>query len=327
MSNTWSWGAKTQRENLDYGMRRHASDGLMRLQLASLVLVFVCGLGCSRVEPRVPYPHESILTIVANSASFFSNKKSLYATSGHGSGRSQYLWVSLERLTQLDQLLDPGYADVLAFARGECLERLGAWEGAAAAFAQAAATSSTLVGAATQRATNAARMAELTDRSKLSPTLEGCLNDLEVMQHQLRAWSDRTPGWPISAFINLERERAQEDYARLLFTNRMVLDRGTERALEAAQGLTVEHARSARAMHHQIAAGTMLEALARDWTVRNRPEENGMPESSPWNSWVSAAREAYRKAALADGDPAKPEAQARLRALDAYALRMQNLAR
>ena len=39
------------------------------------------------------------------------------------------------------------------------------------------------------------------------------------------------------------------------------------------------------------------------------------------------ARQAYRRTAQADGDPVKLEGQARLRALDAYALRMQDWAR
>ena len=298
---------------------------LVRVGLFGLGLAFALA-ACSRVEPRVPYPHESILTIVAELKLFLEQDPYTQPPGTDLEGRNIYR-VSLERLAQLDQLLDPGYADVVDFARGECLERMGEWEAAAAAFTQAGATTSTLAAEAMRRAAQATRLGELTDRTRLTPTLEGYLNDLEVMQQELRTWSAQSPAWPMEALINLERERAQEEYARLLFTNRMILENGIERALNAQKTLCTEHTRSARAMQHQIGLGTMFESLARDWSSRNRPEETGLPEGSDWANWIEAAREAYRKAALADGDPAKPEAQARLRALDAYALRIQSLAR
>jgi tetratricopeptide (TPR) repeat protein len=300
-------------------MRRPARLGIGLVAWIGLVLALGVGAaGCKRVEPRVPYPHESILTIVAELKLFLEQDPYTQPPGTDLEGRNIFR-VTLERLAQLEPLLDAEYEDVLAFARGECLERLGAWPEAAQAFAQAGATSSTLAAAALRRGEQALRMAALIDPAKFSPDLRGRMNDLQVAQQKLREWAGESPPWPIGSFIEVERERAQEQQARLQFT--------IERAIAPTQALAADNTRSSRAMQHQITLGTAFETMAREWTGIYRPEQTGIPEDAPWAGWVEAAREAYRKAALADGNPAKPEAQARLRALDAYALRMQNLGR
>jgi hypothetical protein len=300
---------------------RHACIGAVLMPVAMLI-------GCSRVEPKVPYPHESVMTIMAELKLGLESDPYTDPPGRDLEGRNIFR-VSLERLDQLGALLPQEYKDVVAFARGECLERVGDWTGAALAFEDAARTSSSLTAIAAERARNAQRMAQFTDREQFSKeSLELYLNDLDALQLKLRGWSEESPppGAPYPSHILREMERAREEYAALLFLNRMVVANAVERSLAMAKSLSDENRESARATQHDLTLGTMYETLARDWMARNRPEDAGIAEGSAWSQWVEQARAAYRRAALADGDPAKPEGQARLRALDAYALHMQGLA-
>jgi hypothetical protein len=246
-------------------------------------------------------------------------------------GRNIYR-VTLTRLDSLDELTDPAYADTLAFARGECLERLGDWTGAAKAFDRAttgtAGANSTLADQAALRAAAARKMAGLVDRSAMErASIEGYLNDVDVMERRLLEWAGEKPVWPYASFARLEAARGREERAQILFDNRRILRDGAQRAIEAAQSLTADFADSWRISEHWLTLGGLFERLARDWNREVPPEGPAGSDDGRWRQYVDQARVAYRKAAQADGDPVKPEGEARLRALDAYALRMQDLSR
>ncbi|MEN6626406.1 MAG: hypothetical protein ABFD69_09285 [Candidatus Sumerlaeia bacterium] len=240
-------------------------------------------------------------------------------------GRNIYR-VSLKRLDALKGLTGPEYADILAFARGECLERLGRWPEAAAAFEEAAGRQTRLAATARDRAANARRMVELTGRAAADNTLEGYLNDLTVIERRLGEWIDQKPPYPYESLARVERERAQEDHLRILMENRLVLKDGVSRAAAQAAALVDRNAQSWRVNQNRLLQGELFETLARDFTAANRPEGTDFDPEGPWANWVARAREAYRQVAQADGDPAKPEGQARLRVLDTYAMRVKALA-
>ena len=287
-----------------------------------------CSLaGCTRVSQKAPYPHESILTVIAELKIFLGQDPYRQAPGQDLNGRNIFR-VSLERLDALQSLTDAArYGDVLAFARGECLERLGDWPQAQKAFAAAAQTSSSLARLAAQRAENAGKLAGLLGHHETNPTLDGYLNDLDVRERALREWLAAAPPWPYDAYLRQSLENLQEERARMLFMNRLVLDGAVAKALAAARKLVDEHPQSYRASDHWLFLGSFYETLARDWNGVNRPEGMTPRLDEGWSGWIEQARQAYRHVAQTDGDPAKLEGQARLRALDAYALRIQSLAR
>jgi hypothetical protein len=135
------------------------------------------------------------------------------------------------------------------------------------------------------------------------------------------------PPWHYDAYARAALENVQEERVRLLFINRMVVDGAIARAVDAARKLAAEHPQSWRATDHELLLGSLYETLARDWTSQVRPDGQRPRLEEGWTGWVEQARAAYRRVAQTDGDPAKLEGQARLRALDAYALRMQALAK
>ncbi len=294
--------------------------------MLGLLLVAALGVGCSRADQRSPYPHESVMTVMLELKLFLERDPYRRAAGSDLEGRNIFK-VSLARLDSLAQLTAPEYADVLAFARGECLERLGEHQAAAAAFSQAADLKTSLAEPARARAELAGRLAGLVDRAEFAPSAEGFLNDLEVLERRLAEWIDSGPPYPYESLARLERERAQEERARLLLANRFVLHEGPARAVAAARQLVETNGDSHRINQNRLLAGEVFETFARDWAASQRPEEAAFDADGRWGDLVAQAREAYRLVAQADGDPAKLEGQARLRALDAWALRIKSLAR
>ncbi|MCE5229128.1 hypothetical protein LLG95_05980 [bacterium] len=286
---------------------------------------FIFLFACSRAADQAPYPHESVLTVVMELKMFLAQDPYRRAPGTDLEGRNIYR-VSLARLDALKGLTGPEYADVLAFARGECLERLGEWTKAAAAFDETEKAGTKLSDAARQRAASAHRMAEMADRGRFETTLEGYLNDLEVLERRLDEWAESKPAFPYESLARAERERAQEERLRLLLQNRLVLKDGVARAAAVAAALVEQNGGSWRVNQDRLLQGEMFETLARDLTAANRPEGMGF-KAEAWTAWVERAREAYRQVAQADGDPAKPEGQARLRVLDTYAMRIKSQAK
>jgi hypothetical protein len=127
----------------------------------------------------------------------------------------------------------------------------------------------------------------------------------------------------------MEAEREREERATLLFDHRRQLPDGIARAIKLAEAMVADFGDSRRAGEHWLLLGALQESLARDWTRQYPPEgpAGAYADQGRWFQWVEQARTAYRKAAHADGDPAKPEGEARLRALDAWAQRVAGLAR
>ena len=293
-----------------------------------LVVWLAAAVGCASAPPRAPYPHESLLTVVAE-LKLYLNQDPYRQSPGRDLEGQNVFRVSLQRLDSLKGLTAADYGDVLAYARGECFERLGQWSEASDSFvAAAAAARSPLAETARQRADTAARMAQLVERSRFPHNLEGYLNGLDALQRRLRAWIDERPDFPYESFARAEYERAQGEAARLYFANRLVLPDAATAGLVRVRQLVDQNGESCRLYEHWLLAGGMYEALARDLADQADPRGQDFADvRKSWVSYIGQAREAYRRVAQADGQPAKLEGQARLRALDAYDLRLQTEAR
>ena len=294
--------------------------------LAMVVVLAMVLPGCGRTARRSPYPHESIMTVVLELKLFLDQDPYRNPPGTDLEDRNIYR-VSLARLTALEELADPVYADVLAYARAQCLERLGLYGEASGAFEAAEALRTELARDALERAGHARSLAELIDRSRLDDSVEGYLNGLEVIERRLEEWIDRRPPFPYPSLARIERERAQEERARLLAANRFLLRDAAPRAAEAFERLVDLNPDSARRNRNRLLVGEFYETLARDTTASLRPEGPAFNPEGNWADWVARARHEYRLVAQADGDPAKLEGQARLRSLDAYALAVRSLAR
>jgi hypothetical protein len=295
--------------------------------VVSLALLPASLTGCARSTPLKPYPLQDTLTVFAELKLYLDQDPYRMAPGRDLEGHNVFR-ISLERLETMESMTPDVYDDVLAFARGECLERTGDWTAAAAAFDRAASATTTLANPARLRAEAARRMARLTDREGFDRrSLEGYLNDLEVMERRLGEWAGDPGPAPYAGFALAEAARGREERAALLLDHRRVLADGAMRAARTAEGLVETHAESWRVSEFRLLQGSIYEQLGRDIARQWPPEGREFDAMGTWAHWIEQARLAYRKVALTDGDPVKPEGEARLRALDAYALRVRDLAR
>lgn len=293
--------------------------------LPALMVLMVAA--CTRTAPPAPYPHESILSIIAELKLGLDRDPYREPPWQDLQGLNIFK-VTLDRLDALEGLAAGEYRDVLDFARGQALERLGQWSEAAAAFDRAAAAGTELAEPATVRAAAARRLAELADRSRLDvSTIESYLNGLEATERRLLDWASGAQPEEYQSFAMQEAELAREERAALLLDHRRVLSDGDQRALAAAEALVETFADSWRLNEHLLALGGVYETFAREYGRRYPPYRSQFDAEGVWGRWIAAARQAYRRVALADGDPAKLEGQARLQALDAYVLRVEGLGR
>lgn len=293
--------------------------GAVLLAGASLLLA-----ACHADPPPAPYPHESLLGVLAELRIHLARDPYRFAPGTDLDGRNIYR-LTLGRLEPLEEALGREFADTIAFAGGRALERLGEWRAAAEAFERAAQYQTQLTSEALTRGRSARRMHELTDRTWFAADLNGYLNELAVTEHRLEGWAAKRDIY--AAFVSSEHERARVERIRLLLRHRMLLPDAAGRCRDLADGLIQRHTESWRIHEHWLLLGEVHETLARDLTERFDPAGAGFDAAGPWQAHVEAARQAYRRVARADGDPFKPEGQGRLRALDAYSRRVLSLAR
>ncbi len=293
--------------------------------LPAVIAIAAWSVGCASGPAPVPYPHVSVMTVLAE-LDIFLNRDPYTQPAGRDLEGGNIFRVSLVRIQTLEELFGEEYADVLLYSKGQCHERLSAWKVAANAFEAAARHGTSLADEATRHGQAARRMSDLLDQASRGMTIEGF--HLAALEKHLGDWLDEGPAWPYDPFIRMQIERALEGRARLLFANRLVLQNGVRQAIEVAERLVEECADSHRHTEHLLLHGGFYESLARDWTALNPPQSMLLGElDDRWSHWVAQARRAYLEVAHADGDPVKLEGQKRLGVLDAYSLRVRSLAR
>lgn len=295
---------------------------LFRLLPIASVVAFV--LGCQSVDRRAPYPHESVLSAVAELRIFLRLDPYRELPGEDLTGQNIYR-ATLARLDTLDLTTGAEYADILAFARAECYERLGLWAEAVAQFEATSEAGTSLSEESAARGDWAKKILEL--QRPPSPTIvaRGYANHLDARLLRVEGLRGKAPPYPYDSLLLVLAEDTLAEKALFLFASRFVLPDATEGGVDAAQRLVDEHPLSRRRGEHLLLLGGFYEALARDYATLQDPAR-GRFDEGPWREWVEMALALYRQASQADGDPAKPEAQARLRTLEAFAMRTERLA-
>jgi len=298
---------------------------MSRSHLLFVLLLLSIAPGCRRASSDAPYPHESLLSIIAESKIALRRDPYLEPPGRDLEGQNIFR-VTLARLDSVDELAGESYDDVLAFARAECHERLDRWPAAIAEYGKVIEMKTSLSETAEARRAWAMMIAEAASETTETLTLSAFINTLDVRRVAYLRVLDTKPPFPYDGLIRRAVESNIQIKSRFLFDNRYLIPRGAEASVESARKLVEENPKSYRYGENWLLLSGIYEGLARDYAQFNDPGgANFNPET--WSAWMDQAREACRKAAQADGDLAKPEAQARLRALDAYSLRVMDSAR
>lgn len=302
----------------DAARPRFVTLGLMAVLIPALI-------ACGRSDKLLPYPHESVLSVIGELKIWLRSDPYREEPGRDLEGQNIYR-ATLARLDTIDELAGPEYDDILAFARAECFERLANWTGAAEEFQKVAEAGTSLSEEAGIRLIWVRRFVQATKQPPALENLEDYLDHLNAQLVQFEQLRRSGPMFPYDAYIMIELERTQEQKAAFLFMNRLVISEGARRAIDDAQSLIQTHSASRRLGELELMVGGFYEALARDYLRVNPPQHYGF-NLEQWLTWIDQAREIFARVAQRDGDPAKPEGQARLRAVEALVARTLQRAR
>jgi len=260
-------------------------------------------------------PYEDVLEVVAELTWHLRDDIYRFPRPKDPTGHDVYR-LSLHRLENWDKRFPgrlPGrLRDVTSFARAESLERLGARD----LYAKVAAMPSPLAAKAAEGEKRAGAFADAAALPENGPDLDATLTSLRA---KLNAWAALRTRWAGTTFepiVLVEEERLERRTARLVVEHRQLLDNGTATAERALRFMIEKHSDSKLLPDHILRLADLYADVTRDYV-----EEQERPltfEESEFVRRADLALDTYRKVAMWDGAPEKPEAQARFTAFDAY---------
>jgi len=306
--------------------------------LLSLLLGSVALVGsCSTPKPDPRYrPAESLLEVVAVLRRHVTDDTYHFHPARDFTGRNIYR-ASLLRLENLQevhvQALRSGYMDdVIAFGRGRALERLRAFDLAAASYRVAAGIEGPLQDDARESQAICEALAEAAaiepdqapipeEGDPLPPPAEreSVVARFDRRVALLEALLTDAEGTHYQFVVREEIERADMGRARFLRDTRRLYADGDVRALAALQQLVTSHRESKNANRHLLALADLYAELAVEY-VENHPPEGLRFDPPRFEELVEAAARLYEAITNQDGAPEKLEAARRLEAFLAFTL-------
>ncbi|HEY8120443.1 MAG TPA: hypothetical protein VII78_03940 [Myxococcota bacterium] len=308
----------------------------------SALLALAGGAQAKPMEPDPRYqPTQSLLEINAVLRRHIPDDTYRFAPARDFTGRNVYR-SSLLRLENLEQAHEAAlragtWAELLPFAKGRALERLRAYQVAAASYRRAAAAEGELaeealrsaalcdaLAAATKRAPPAksdGEGASLAPSDALLAAREALFEEIGARRTRLEELLASVTGTHYAAVVREELERNDRERARLLVSTRALFPDGSVRALAALQRIAVEHRESKYANAHVLELADLYAQLAREY-VEEYPPESPDFEPERFEELVSSAARLYETVSNQDGATEKLEAARRLEAFLAFTLRV-----
>ncbi|RIL07656.1 MAG: hypothetical protein DCC71_02070 [Proteobacteria bacterium] len=309
-----------------------------RRALSALVLL---AIGCAKPEPVPPQyqPAASVLEVVATLRRHLADDTYRFEPARDFSGRNVYR-ASLIRLESLERVhaesLRAGHLDdVIAFAKARALERLRAYDLAAASHRRAAERDGPLraealvaaelddaIAAAIQLGYEPERPPRGDARPPVAPLdAETAIAAFDERSARLQAIGERAAGTPLEPVVKEELERTDVARARYFVARRSLDPQGEVRALAELQRVATQHRESKNRNRHVLALADLYAALAQEY-VEARPPESLWFDPAGFEEMVDSASQLYEAVANQDGTPEKLEAARRLEAFLAFTLRV-----
>jgi hypothetical protein len=288
------------------------------------------GASGDATDPRYQ-PTQSLLEIVAVLRRHVPDDTYRFPPARDFTGRNVYRssLLRLENLERADEAaLKAGtWAEVLPFAKGRALERLRAYEIAAAAYRAAEKAQGSLA----EDARRSALLCDaLADAVKVVPVSapegqalprEALLDEIERRHAKLEELLPRVDGTHYAAIAREELERNDRERARLLVSTRHLYADGDVKAVAALQRIAVDHRESKSANAHLLELADLYSAIAHEYIEEHPPESlDFAPER--FEQIVESAAKLYETVANQDGAIEKLEAARRLEAFLAFTLRV-----
>jgi hypothetical protein len=260
-------------------------------------------------------PYEDVLEVVAELTWHLRDDIYRFPPPKDPTGHDVYR-LSLHRLENWDRRFPGRLRDVTSFGRAEALERLGGYAAARDLYAKVAAMPSPLATKAAEGEKRAGTFADAAALPETGPDLDATLTALRAKLDAWAALLTRWAGTPYEPIVMVEEERLERRTARLVVEHRRLLDDGPATAERSLRFMVEKHADSKLLADHILRLGDFYAELTRDYLdAHERPLAF---QESEFVRRADRALDTYRKVAMWDGSPEKPEAQARFAAFDAY---------
>jgi hypothetical protein len=305
------------------------------------LLAAACAAGCASPPPADPkfQAPASVLEVVATLRRHVPDDTYRFEPARDFTGRNVYR-SSLIRLENLERVhadaLRPGHLDdVIAFAKARALERLRAFDLAAASYRRAAEREGELRDDALRSAAlcdgldEASRIGWEPSRPRLpdQPPADAPADPaVALAEYDRRAALQgallEEAGDTHLAFVAREEiERTDHARARYFVARRSLAPDGDVRAIAELQRLVAAHRESKNANRHLLELADLYATLASEY-VEARPPESLWFDPPTFQELVDATSRLYEAVANQDGTPEKLEAARRLEAFLAFTLRV-----
>jgi hypothetical protein len=290
-------------------------------------------------DPRYR-PPENLLEVVAVLRQHVPDDTYRFEPARDFTGRNIYR-ASLLRLENIERAypdaLQAGHMDdVIAFSKGRALERLRAFDLAAANYRRAAEYQGELTQEARRSASicdsldEAARIGFDADRpddasgevpAAIPHDTQGVVEASQQRIALLEALQAETTGTHYEAVIREEIERAEMARAGYFVATRRSTPDGDVRALAELQQLVVRNQESKLRSRHMLELADLYATLAEEYVVKH-PPEGLLFDPASFQELVDSAARLYEAVGKQDGTPEKLEASRRLEAFLAFTLRV-----
>lgn len=308
-----------------------------RVALASALLV---AAACAKTPPPDPRyrPVESVLEVIAVLRLHVDDDTYRFPPATDFTGRNVYRssLLRLENLerTQADALRAGHMDEVIAFSKARALERLRAFQLAAATYRSVAERNGELA----QEARRSAAVCDALDeaaRSGFDPDRppgetpvgpeprdgESVVAAAERRVALLQALRPDVVGTHYEHVVDEEIERADVGRASWFVAARRLTPDGDVRALSELQRVAMTHKDSKLASRHLLSLADLFASLAEEY-VEMHPPEGMLFDPATFQELVDSTSRLYDAVGRQDGTPEKLEASQRLEAFLAFTLRV-----
>ncbi|HSJ98798.1 MAG TPA: hypothetical protein VLC53_17110 [Myxococcota bacterium] len=308
------------------------------LLAGALAAALACAGTPAPADPKYQ-PTANVLEVVATLRRHVPDDTYRFEPARDFTGRNVYR-ASLIRLENLERVhadaLRAGHLDdVIAFAKGRALERLRAYDLAAAEYRRAAEHDGELRADALRSAAlcdalgEAAALGYEPDRpladgarpAPAPPDPEAAIAAYDRRVALLEARESEAAGSQLAYVAREEIERADRARARYFVARRKLAPDGDVRAIAELQRLVARHRESRNANRHLLELAELYAQLAEEY-VEARPPESLWFDPAVFQDLVDAASRLYEAVTNQDGAPEKLEAARRLEAFIAFTLRV-----
>ncbi len=311
------------------------------MKRAALAGAAALAIACGKPAPVAPQyqPVSSVLEVVATLRQHLMDDTYRFEPARDFSGRNVYR-ASLMRLESIERVhaesLRAGTLDdVITFAKARALERLRAYDLAAANHRRAAERDGPLRAEALHAAALDDALAEAIqigyepDRPPIGDRRPGpapldpeeAIREYERRTALLESLRGDASGTPLDPVVREEVERTDLARARYFVARRRLDPDGNVRALAELQRVATQHRESKNRNRHLLALADLYATIAGEY-VEARPPESLSFDPAAFQETVDSASQLYEAVANQDGAPEKIEAARRLEAFLAFTLRV-----